>query len=267
MRSNIFKQSDQNGTTVNGSKKNGSQKKQNGFTVYKNSISVGKVADKFERKSELSQDVVQFKRGLSPANQNNCSKSLDENKNVRSSTQMKTNDSNESKHGPDVLSRGPRSSFSTIVEDRIRKLEKGEDSKKLDSTASKSSPDLQSFKHDRSVMPSKFTVQKLGHELSSELEVQNNVAEKVSEDRGLERYHDISLEEKDVDAVAATNRNITIDHEDERNEEVRQNKEERAFIEEDPCGRIEMEDKDLFMTQDSMELQEDKNYQHVTREY
>ena len=126
-RSNILKQADKFETSSNA--RNESIKKSNDLKSYRNSINVGKVADKFEKKLDKSEQITPTKRNFSLSNQK--SPLVKGTEGIEKSPLPKQTDlSHEDAKRPNVVSSPRRSAFSPNLEDKIRKLEAGEDERK-----------------------------------------------------------------------------------------------------------------------------------------
>ena len=182
-RSNVLQQSAKFGTTSSVVKRAGSVKKQNDMIGFKNSINVGKVADKFEKKSEANPDAGPIKRVISPFGGHSPNNIVEQiNGDVR-----------ERKDGPGALSKGPKSPHSLTVEDRIKKLERGEDVKVPKWPISRSSIDIRRSHLEK--RQSEDALQTPESEINSTREqqvsgnFQSRVMKDFSTDKGFGKYN------------------------------------------------------------------------------
>ena len=266
-RSKVFKQPDKFGATSNGTNRAGSVKKYNDLKGYKNSINVGKVADKFERNSDLSQS----KGGVSLANEQ-IRKSLNH---MDLGHQVKDSAPNEVKNGPNIVPKGPRSSVSPIVEDRIRKLERGESVIKSKWTTGKGKPDLQKSPVDEHIKLSKTMFQNHGPDENSNYEQEKNadnkgiVMEEVLEERKLVKYNEANDVEKDFEITKLSNGRSITDYEDGKKmkEDVRGKSEMNDFIENEGRNIKETKEEDVRKNQYGMGINEDEKEKHFKCKY
>jgi len=209
-RSNVLQQSAKFGTTSGVVNRAGSVKKQNNMIGFKNSINVGKVADKFEKKSEASLDAGPTKRVISPVSGQNPSRGVEQ----------INGDARERTDGPGALSKGPISLHSSTIEDRIKKLEKGEDLKKPKWFISKSGIDIRRSHLEK--QQSEDTLQTPESELNGKREQQINgncqsrVMKDFSKDIGFGKYNganDARRSREIADAKNAKNSSASADKE------------------------------------------------------